>query len=40
MTVEAGVQFPLMFERGGVDMARAVLGVNDDGSLILAGKPS
>lgn len=37
MTVEAGVQFPLMFERGGVDMARAVLGVNDDGSLILAG---
>ena len=32
-----GIEFPLIINRDGVDIARAVLGKNDDGSLVFAG---
>lgn len=32
-----GIEFPLILTRDGIDMARAVVGVNDDESLIFAG---
>ncbi|MEA1917750.1 MAG: ATP-binding protein [Campylobacterota bacterium] len=32
-----GIEFPLIIKRDGVDVARAVLGKEDDGSLIFAG---
>jgi len=32
-----GIEFPLMLQRGSMQIARAVLGKKDDGSLILAG---
>ncbi|MCD6433915.1 MAG: FIST C-terminal domain-containing protein, partial [Sulfurimonas sp.] len=32
-----GTEFPLMFNPNGVDIARAPIAVNDDGSLVLAG---
>ena len=32
-----GIEFPLIIQNKGVDIARAVLSVNDDGSLVFAG---
>jgi diguanylate cyclase (GGDEF)-like protein/PAS domain S-box-containing protein len=32
-----GIEFPLIFERNGVQVARAILGKHDDGSLTFAG---
>ncbi|MEN8304271.1 MAG: FIST N-terminal domain-containing protein, partial [Campylobacterota bacterium] len=32
-----GVEFPLMFTRNGIEVARAVLAKHDDGSLVFAG---
>ncbi|MEA2051003.1 MAG: ATP-binding protein [Campylobacterota bacterium] len=32
-----GIEFPLIIKRDGLKIARAVLGANDDGSLIFAG---
>jgi len=32
-----GIEFPLIVERNGIQIARAVIGKNDDGSLIFAG---
>ena len=34
---QIGIEFPLVFERNGVDIGRAVIGKNDDGSLVFAG---
>ena len=35
--VSIGVQFPLIVNKGGMKVARAVVGQNEDGSLIFAG---
>ncbi|MEA3331537.1 MAG: PAS domain S-box protein [Campylobacterota bacterium] len=35
--LQYGREFPLMFNPDGVDVARAPIAVNDDGSLVLAG---
>ena len=32
-----GIEFPLIIKRGNIKIARAVLGKNDDGSLVFAG---
>ncbi|XPV69845.1 MAG: FIST N-terminal domain-containing protein [Halarcobacter sp.] len=32
-----GIEFPLILEKNGITIARAVIGKNDDGSLIFAG---
>jgi nitrogen-specific signal transduction histidine kinase len=32
-----GIEFPLIIKRGGISIARAVVGSNDDGSLAFAG---
>jgi len=32
-----GIEFPLILEKNGIQIARAVIGKNDDGSLIFAG---
>ncbi len=32
-----GIEFPLIMEKNGVQIARAVIGKNDDGSLVFAG---
>ena len=32
-----GIEFPLILEKDGIEIARAVIGKNDDGSLVFAG---
>ncbi len=32
-----GIEFPLILEKNGIEIARAVIGKNDDGSLLFAG---
>ena len=35
--VKVGVEFPLILKKGNINIARAVLGQNEDGSLLFAG---
>ena len=37
---KTGIEFPLIMRRGDLDVARAVIGKNDDGSLVFAGNIS
>ena len=32
-----GIEYPLIIERNNVEIARAIVGINDDGSLVFAG---
>ncbi len=34
---QIGIEFPLILEKNGINIARAVIGKNDDGSLLFAG---
>jgi len=37
---KTGIEFPLIIRKDGSDLARAVIGKNDDGSLVFAGRLS